>query len=63
MNLCNESTLVVMSYEERKTGNKPEIEKRFFEVVIISLIQYYAYGLQDLFAANGKAVYTQSCTS
>lgn len=35
VDLSNENTLVVMSYEERKTGDKPKIEKRFFEVYII----------------------------
>lgn len=32
VDLSNEGTLVVMTYEERKTGDKPKIEKRFFEV-------------------------------
>ena len=29
--LSNADTLVVMSYEERSTGDKPELERRFFE--------------------------------
>ena len=30
--LVNESTLIVMSYEERMTGDKPDVEKLFFQV-------------------------------
>ena len=30
--LCSNNTVVLLSYEERTTGNKPLIEKRFFEV-------------------------------
>ena len=32
VDLCGDRTLIVMCYEERTTGNKPEIEKKFFEV-------------------------------
>lgn len=38
--LSNEDTLVVMSYEERKTGDKPKIEKRFFEVYGLTTCAY-----------------------
>lgn len=30
--LSSTDTLVVMSYEERSTGDKPEVERKFFEV-------------------------------
>ena len=32
VDLCGKSTTVVMCYEERTTGNKPEVERKFFEV-------------------------------
>ena len=32
VDLCGKSTQIVMCYEERTTGNKPEIEKKFFKV-------------------------------
>ena len=32
LDLSDEHTTIIMSYEERTTGNKPEIEKRFFQV-------------------------------
>lgn len=32
LELSGEQTTVVMCYEERTTGNKPLIERRFFEV-------------------------------
>eukprot|EP00112_Aurelia_sp_Birch-Aquarium-sp1_P015589 Seg347.3 transcript_id=Seg347.3/GoldUCD/mRNA.D3Y31 product="Protein-lysine methyltransferase METTL21D" protein_id=Seg347.3/GoldUCD/D3Y31 len=30
--LSSKETLILMSYEERTTGNKPELQKRFFEL-------------------------------
>ena len=30
--LSSTDTLVVMTYEERSTGDKPEVERKFFEV-------------------------------
>ena len=30
--LSDDHTVLLLSYEERTTGNKPEIEKKFFEV-------------------------------
>lgn len=64
VDLSNERTLVVMSYEERKTGEKPKIEKRFFEVLQSRLLCAYNGASHHLpFAADGKAVYTQNCTS
>lgn len=30
--LCLQHTTVIMAYEERKTGNKPMIEQKFFQV-------------------------------
>ena len=35
VDLCGKSTRIVMCYEERTTGNKPEIERKFFKVTII----------------------------
>lgn len=32
VNLANEETTIIMSYEERETGKKPLIEKTFFQV-------------------------------
>ena len=31
--LSNKSTQIVMSYEERTTGDKPEVENKFFQVL------------------------------
>ncbi|XP_013383912.1 protein-lysine methyltransferase METTL21D-like [Lingula anatina] len=31
--LCDDHTVVICSYEERTTGNKPELQKKFFELV------------------------------
>ena len=33
--LCHEFTTIILSYEERSTGNKAEIEKKFFQVSVI----------------------------
>ena len=38
--LCDKDTIVLMSYEERETGNKPLIEKKFFEVRKLLVIIY-----------------------
>ena len=32
VDLSNKDTLIVMSYEQRSTGDKPEVEKAFFQV-------------------------------
>ena len=32
VDLSSENTLIVMSYEQRSTGDKPEVEKAFFQV-------------------------------
>lgn len=33
LGLCGAHTKVIMSYEERTTGNKPEIERKFFQMM------------------------------
>eukprot|EP00794_Sanderia_malayensis_P012015 gene12015-13255_t len=30
--LCSNETIILMSYEERTTGNKPELERKFFKL-------------------------------
>ena len=37
LDLSGKHTTIVMSYEERTTGNKPLLEKKFFEVAVCSL--------------------------
>ena len=32
LELCHKDTTVIMSYEERSTGDKPQIENHFFQV-------------------------------
>ena len=32
LDLCHKFTTVIMSYEQRSTGNKAEVERRFFQV-------------------------------
>ena len=34
VDLSDKQTLVVMTYEQRTTGDKPQIERTFFEVYI-----------------------------
>ena len=34
--LSNENTTILISYEERKTGNKPQLEKKFHQVMNFS---------------------------
>ena len=34
VDLSSDDTLIVMSYEQRSTGDKPEIEKAFFKVAL-----------------------------
>ena len=37
VDLSNDDTLIVMSYEQRSTGDKPEIEKEFFQVLMLNI--------------------------
>ncbi len=47
LDLCREHTTIIMSYEERTTGNKPQIEKQFFEV---SVTLFYGLAVYREFA-------------
>ena len=40
VSVSNHGTTVIMTYEERDTGNKPEIEKRFFIVSVLFVHMY-----------------------
>lgn len=40
LDLSGEHTTIVMSYEERTTGNKPLIEKKFFEVSVFVSVKF-----------------------
>ena len=38
--LCGERTKIIMCYEGRTTGNKPEIERKFFKVRSVKPFTY-----------------------
>ena len=51
--LSSKGTKILMSYEERTTGNKPELQRKFFEVKTrMQVLLYFNDDKQTSFMAK-----------